>query len=134
MKILKKEQQDMFLHSDYSTLRCYYEQRVHYNAPAGAVYESVAFTYQPASAKSLVPYLKNIGFKSRWYSSGYQPMPMYITAMHRPGDGGLNFYFGYQSAVATPEEIEFLYYFTGRVLFRSIENPDKTVQEIIDMT
>ena len=34
----------------------------------------------------------------------------------------------------TPEQIEFLYYFTGRVLFRSIENPGKTLKEIIDMT
>ncbi len=134
MKIIKKEQQDMFLHADYPTLRCYYEQRVAYGGPTGAVYDSVAFTYQPASSKSLVPYLKDISFKSRWYTSGRQPMPMYITAMHRPGDGGLNFYFGYQTASATPEEIEFLYYFTGRVLFRSIENPEKTVQEIIDMT
>ena len=68
------------------------------------------------------------------YASGKQPQPMYITAMHRPGDGGLTFFFGYQLDSATPEEIEFLYYFTGRVLFRSIENPDKTVKEIIDMT
>ena len=82
----------------------------------------------------MVDILKGIGFKSRWYSSGKQPQPMYITAMHRPGDGGLNFYFGYQLDSATPEEIEFLYYFTGRVLFRSIENPDKTIKEIIDMT
>ncbi|MBR0141401.1 MAG: peptide synthetase, partial [Ruminococcus sp.] len=80
------------------------------------------------------PQLKGIGFKSRWYSSGKQPQPMYITAMHRPSDGGLNFFFGYQTDCATPEEIEFLYYFTGRVLFRSIENPEKTIKEIIDMT
>ncbi len=134
MTLIDKEQQEMFLHADYSTLKLYYEQRVKYHLPAGAGYESVAFTYQPASAKNLVPYLKNIPFKSRWYTSGRQPMPMYITAMHRAGDGGLNFYFGYQTDVATPEEIEFLYYFTGRVLFRSIENPNKTIQEIIDMT
>lgn len=134
MQIIKKEQQEMFLHADYSTMRYYYEERTKYGYTPDGTYHSVSFTYQPASAKSIVPYLKDIGFKSRWYTSGRQPQPMYITAMHRPGDGGLNFYFGYQTAVATPEEIEFLYYFTGRVLFRSIENPDKTVQEIIDMT
>ena len=134
MQIINKEQQEMFLHADYSTLKYYYEQRIAYNAPAGAVYDSVSFTYQPATRKSLVPYLKDIPFKSRWYCSGKQPQPFYITAMHRPGDGGLTFYFGYQTDCATPEEIEFLYYFTGRVLFRSIENPDKTIAEIIKMT
>jgi len=134
MQIIKKEQQEMFLHADYSTMRYYYEERTKYGYTPDGTYHSVSFTYQPASAKSLMPYLKGISFKSRWYTSGKQPQPMYITAMHRPGDGGLNFYFGYQTASATPEEIEFLYYFAGRVLFRSIENPDKTVQEIIDMT
>ena len=134
MAIINKEQKDMFLHADYSTMRYYYEERAKYGYTPDGTYHSLSFTYQPASAKSFIPYLKDIGFKSRWYTSGRQPQPMYITAMHRPGDGGLNFYFGYQTAVATPEEIEFLYYFTGRVLFRSIENPDKTVQEIIDMT
>ena len=133
MQIINKEQQDMFLHADYSTMKYYYLQKLAYNTELGAEYHSVSFTYQPATRKSLVPYLKNIPFKSRWYSSGKQPQPFYITAMHRPGDGGLTFYFGYQKDSATPEEIEFLYYFTGRILFRSIENPDKTVQEIIDM-
>lgn len=134
MQIIKKEQQEQFLHADYSTMRYYYEERMRYGYEQDGTYHSISFTYQNASMKSLIPYLKNIPFKSRWYSSGKQPQPMYITAMHRPGDGGLTFYFGYQTAVATPEEIEFLYYFAGRVLFRSIENPDKTIQEIIDMT
>lgn len=133
MQIIKEQQQKVFLHADYSVLSYYQQEAVTYSGVPGATYNSVAFTYQPASAKSLVSYLRGIGFKSRWYTSGRQPQPMYVTAMHRPGDGGLNFYFGYQLESATPEEIEFLYYFTGRVLFRSIENPDKTLQEIMDM-
>ena len=133
MNIIKEQQQKVFLHADYSVLKYYYEERMHYGGDPGSCYHSVAFTYQPASAKALVPYLRNIPFKSRWYTSGRQPQPFYVTAMHRPGDGGLNFYFGYQLESATPKEIEFLYYYTGRVLFRSIENPDKTIQEIMDM-
>ena len=134
MRIIKKEQQEQFLHADYSTMRYYYEEKMRYGYGDDGTYHSISFTYQNASIKGLVPLLKNIPFKSRWYTSGKQPQPMYITAMHRPNDAGLTFYFGYQTAVATPEEIEFLYYFAGRVLFRSIENPDKTIQEIIDMT
>jgi hypothetical protein len=133
MNIIKEQQQKVFLHADYSVLKYYYEERTHYGGDPGSCYHSVAFTYQPASAKSIIPYLRDIPFKSRWYTSGKQPQPFYVTAMHRPGDGGLNFYFGYQLESATPHEIEFLYYYTGRVLFRSIENPDKTIQEIMDM-
>ena len=134
MQIIKKAQEELFIHADYSTLQYMKEQRERYGFEPGGCYHSVSFTYQPATIGGIVPHLKGIGFKSRWYSSGKQPQPMYITAMHRPSDGGLNFYFGYQTDCATPEEIEFLYYFTGRVLFRSIENPEKTLKEIIDMT
>lgn len=134
INIIKDEQQRMFIHADYPTTEYYAQMRKHYNVAAGGGYESIGFTYQPATMKSLIPYLKGIETYSRWYSSGKQAQPLYITAMHRQSDGGLNFYFGYQTELATKEEIEFLYYFLGRVLFRCIENPDKTIQDIIDMT
>lgn len=133
MAKIELEQREMFKHSEYSPMLFFAEQTQAYGNTPGSSYTSVSFTYQPATIKSIVPYLKGIPFKSRWYSSGRQPQPLYLTAMHRPGDGGLNFYFGYQSEIATPEEIEYLYYYLGRVLFRSIENPEKTVQEIMDM-
>lgn len=130
---IQAEQIEMFKHADYPPLLYFYEERNAYGYEPGAAYMSIGFTYQPATIKNIVPYLRGIPFKSRWYSSGRQPQPLYLTAMHRPGDGGLNFYFGYQTSVATPKEIEFLYYYLGRVLFRSIENPEKTIDEIMDM-
>lgn len=134
IRIITEEQQQMFVHADYPTMKYYVKMRQHYEAEPNSTYESIGFTYQPATMKSIVPYLKDIEFKSRWYSSGKQAQPMYITAMHRQNDGGLNFYFGYQTEFANEKEVEFLYYFIGRVLFRSIENPDKTLEEIINMT
>lgn len=133
MEKIHKEQIELFKHADYSPLQYFKEEYVAYGRESGERYDSLSFTYQPATLKSIVSYLKGIPFKSRWYSSGRQPQPFYVTAMHRPGDGGLTFYFGYQTAVATPKEIEFLYYYLGRVLFRSIENPNKTIDEIMDM-
>lgn len=130
---IEKEQREMFQHAEYSPLQYFYEERMAYGCEQGAGYTSVGFTYQPATLKSIVPYLKDIPFKSHWYSSGRSAQALYLTAMHRPGDGGLTFFFGYQTDLATPKEIEFLYYYLGRVLFRSIENPDKTVAEIMDM-
>ncbi|MBR2176111.1 MAG: hypothetical protein IJ861_04095 [Clostridia bacterium] len=134
IRLIKKAQDELFIHAEYPPLKCLGELCETYGAPPGSTYTSVDFTYQPGTLATIGEALKGIPFKSWWYSSGKQPQPMYITAMHRPNDGGLNFYFGYQTACATPEEIEFLYYFTGRILFRSIENPDKTLKEIIDMT
>ena len=134
MRLIKKTQDEIFMHADYSPMQSFGDLSEKFGAPAGSTYSSVDFTYQPGTLAGIGATLKGIGFKSWWYSSGKQPKPMYITAMHRPNDGGLTFYFGYQTACANPAEIEFLYYFTGRVLFRSIENPNKTLREIIEMT
>ena len=134
IKKIKKAQDELFIHADYSSLKYMKELREAFGAAPGSCYHSVNFTYQPGTIGALGDLLKGIGFKSRWYSSLKQPQPMYITAMHRPSDGGLNFFFGFQTECATPEEIEYLYYYTGRVLFRSIENPNKTLKEIIEMT
>ncbi len=133
MQMVNDAQQEMFAHADYAPMVYYYKQRLAYNAPQGSSYVSVGFTYQPATLKSIVPYLNGIPYKSRWYSSGRNAQQLYCTAMHRPSDGGLTFHFGYQTDLASEKEIEFLYYYLGRVLFRSIENPDKTVAEIMDM-
>ena len=133
MKKIDDVQRDMFKHADYPTLRYYGELRKAYDLEPGADYTGVGFTYQPSTLRSIVPYLKDIPYKSRWYSSGRNAQALYLTAMHRPSDGGLTFHFGYQTDFATEKEIEYLYYYLGRVLFRSIENPDKTVSEIMDM-
>lgn len=133
MKKIDDAQNELFKHSEYGPISFYRKQREVYGIGPGEGYESVGFTYQPATLKSIVPYLHGIPYKNYWYSSGRQPQPMYITAMHRPTDGGLNFHFGYMTELATPQEIEFLYYYIGRVLFRSIENPNSTIQEIMDM-
>jgi len=130
---IEDEQCNMFRHADYPTLTYYYKQRLAYNLKPGEGYISTCFTYQPATLKSIVPYLRGIPYKSRWYSSGRNAQILYLTAMHRPGDGGLTFHFGYQTQFATEKEIEFFYYYLARVLFRSIENPDKTIGEIMDM-
>lgn len=133
MEKIDKAQNDLFKHSEYGPLTFYRRQREAYGNDMGEAYESIGFTYQPATLKSIVPYLKGIPYKSYWYSSGKQSQPLYLTAMHRPGDGGLNFHFGFMTEIATPQEIEYLYYYLGRVLFRSVENPNATIQEIMDM-
>lgn len=133
MEKIDRAQNDLFRHSEYGPMSFYIKQREAYGLEQGYAYESIGFTYQPATLKSIVPYLRGIPYKSHWYSSGRQPQPLYLTAMHRPGDGGLDFHFGYMSELADPKEIEFLYYYLGRILFRSIENPNAEIAEIMDM-
>ena len=53
--------------------------------------------------------------------------------MHRVEDNGLNFNFEYKKDVVTEEEMEYLYYYLCRVLFRGIEDKERTVGEILEM-
>lgn len=68
-----------------------------------------------------------------WYTNGVAAQPLYLTVMHRPEDNGLNFNFGYQKGAVTDYEMEYLYYYLCRILFRGIEDKNRTVGEILEM-
>ena len=53
--------------------------------------------------------------------------------MHRPEDNGLNFNFEYKRDVVTEHEMEFFYYYLCRVLFRGIEDKNRTVSDILNI-
>ena len=44
-------------------------------------------------------------------------------------DGRVN----YQTGVVTPERLEYIYYYLCRIIFRGVEDPERTVGEIIEM-
>ena len=57
---------------------------------------------------------------------------MYLTVSHLP-DRKLNFSYHYQTAELTEKDAELMYYYMMRILFRGIEDPGRTINEIIDM-
>jgi hypothetical protein len=57
---------------------------------------------------------------------------MYLTVSHTE-DGGMNFSYHYQTVKLTEKDMELLHYYLMRILFRGIEQPERTVGEIIDM-
>ena len=75
----------------------------------------------------------DIPYKSFWYTNGVAAQPLYLTVMHRVEDNGLNFNFEYQKNAVTDYEMEYLYYYLCRVLFRGIEDANRTVGEILNM-
>ena len=54
-----------------------------------------------------------------------------MTVMHSATDLGLQFYFKYQLAELSPHDMELMYYYLMKILFRGVENPDMTVGEIL---
>ena len=57
---------------------------------------------------------------------------MYLTVMHRPEDNGLDFNFEHQLKAVSREELEYLYYYLCKIMFKGAENPDLTIGEIIN--
>jgi hypothetical protein len=57
---------------------------------------------------------------------------MYLTVSHLAG-GEMNFSYHYQVADLSEGDMEVLYYYMMRIMFRGIEDPNRTVGEIMDM-
>jgi hypothetical protein len=103
------------------------------NLPRGESYESISLTYQPLSGQNDGDNELPAKYKSKWYSNGVAAQPIYLTVMHRPTDNGLDFYFEYQPSVVSKEELDVLYYYICRAMFRGIENYDKPLKEVLEL-
>lgn len=124
-------QNQIFRHTDFDTLEVERLRRERWGAPENALYESVGLTYQPFPMRMQDERLNQIEYRSHWHDSGVQMQPLYLTVMHRPLGAGMDFYFKYQAARYTGEEVERMYYYLMRILFAAVEDPERTVSEII---
>ena len=133
LHIIQNEQNKMFRHANFDPID-YTVRRAKYRKLApGSSYESLSLTYQPLTLRSAQGDLPDIDYKTMWYTNGVAGQPLYLTVMHRAEDGGLNFSFEYRKDAVTEYEMEYLYYYLCRVLFRGIEDKDRTVGEILEM-
>ncbi|MCH5194424.1 MAG: peptide synthetase [Oscillospiraceae bacterium] len=131
--IIQGEQNKIFRHVNYDPIEYTMERGRQRKLTPGASYESMSLTYQPLTVRQKESDLPDISYKSQWYSNGVAGQPLYLTVMHRTTDGGLNFNFEYRRDVVTQAEMEYFYYYLCRVLFRGIEDKDRTVGEILEM-
>lgn len=132
-RIIQEEQNKLFRHANYGPIEYTQLRQQQWNDKPGASYESLSLTYQPMTINEKTPEVPDIEYKSFWYSNGVAAQPLYLTVMHRVNDNGLNFNFEYQKAIVTEHEMEYFYYYLCRVMFRGIENKDRTVGEILEM-
>lgn len=131
-RIMQEEQNKLFKHANFDPVELLGRRQRQYNIPRGNDYECMSLTYQPMTIEKSdkVP---DIPYKSMWYSNGVAAQALYLTVMHRVNDNGLNFNFEYQKAVVSPQEMEYFYYYLCRVMFRGIENKERTIGEILEM-
>ena len=132
--IIQTEQNKIFRHANHDSIDLTMKRSKRWKLGPGASYESISLTYQPLTIQQEEQdSIPDVKYKSMWYTNGVAAQPLYLTVMHRPEDNGLNFNFEYQKGAVTDYEMEYLYYYLCRVLFRGIEDKNRTVGEILEM-
>ena len=131
---IRDKQNQYFRHAGYSPSEYYAFRRNHYQLEPGQTYEGLALTYQPLTMKYEGPGLEELGdidYKVRRYTNGACAHTLYLTVGHTP-DGGLDFCFEHQTGVVTYEKLQEVYYYLCRIIFHGIEDPERTVGEVIN--
>ena len=133
LKIVHAKENALLRHANYDPILYMGATGQHYGVPQGTGYECTTLTYQPMSITNLKgQQIPDMNFKSMWYSNGVAMQHIYITVMHRPTDNGFSFNFEYEKNSVSLGEIEELYYYLCRAIFRGLEDPQRTIGEILD--
>lgn len=128
--IIQDLQNKVYRHSNYDQALLAKKFAEKFNQPPHTTYEGVLLTYQPLPIRLQNPNLKGIPNKSMWLSNGTAVQKLYLTVMHSP-EGGLEFFFKYQQAELSRDDVERVYYYLMKIIFMGVEHPDLTVGEII---
>lgn len=131
---IRNKQNEYFRHANYNPTEYFaYRSKKYPNQP-GRTYEPMSLTYQPLTLKDKeLDKLGDIHYKTRWYPNGATTQAMYLTVMHRPDDNGLDFSFEHQVKAVTREQLEYLYYYLCKIMFKGTENPSLPVGDIIKL-
>ena len=129
---IRDSQNNIFRHANFNPIEFRAMRSKKYNNAPGESYESMSLTYQPLSMRT--DDMPDIRYKSDWYTNGVAAQNLYLTVMHRSLDNGLDFCFEYKKEKYNYEDLEKIYYFITRIIFEGVNNPNKTIEEIISNT
>lgn len=129
---IQNVQNRIYMHSNYDPALIEEEMRRRYHTPENTTYESCYLTYQPMPVQVDNPHLAGIGQHAKWFANGAATKKMYLTVSHT-ANGGMNFSYHYQTAQLEEHDMELLYYYMMRILFKGIAEPDMSIGEIMEL-
>lgn len=131
---IRDRQNELFRHANYDPVSYFAYRREVYHNENGQTYEPMSLTYQPMTLREKgLDKLGDIRYKTKWYPNGATTQAMYLTVMHRPEDNGLDFNFEHQIKAVSKEQLEYLYYYLCKIMFKGIENPNLTIGDIMNL-
>lgn len=129
-RAIQQMQMRIYRHADFAPLAVQQLMQERFHLPAGTTYAGVGLTYQPLPLRLQNERIRGLPYKVRWLTNGSEVQPLYLTVMHTP-DFQLEFYCRYQRAVCTPQEVELFYYYLMRILFAVVEQPGRTIGDVM---
>lgn len=127
---IQNVQNRIYMHSNYDPELIWEEMGRRYHTPEHTTYESCYLTYQPMPVQVNNPHLQGIAQHAKWFANGAATKKMYLTVSHT-ARGGMNFSYHYQTAHLCEHDMELLYYYMMRILFKGIAEPDRSIGEIM---
>ena len=127
---LQTLQNRIYMHGSYDPALIREEMQKRYHSPPHTAYESFYLTYQPSSVTTNSGSLKGIPLYVKWFANGAATKKMYLTVSHTD-KGEMRFSYHYQTAHLTADEVEKLYYYMMKIMFKGIQSPDLTLGEIM---
>lgn len=128
---IQNVQNRIYMHSNYDPALIKEEMAKRYHTPEHTVYESCYLTYQPMPVKLDNPHLIQVPQHFKWFANGAATKKMYLTVSHTE-DYGMNFSYHYQTAHLGEHDMELLYYYMMRILFKGIAEPDMSIGDIME--
>ncbi len=128
---LQDVQNRIYLHCNFDPVEVDTMLKNLYHAPDNTEYISMSLTYQPMPVRMQNEHLQGIPVRSVWYPNGAATKRIYLTVTHSSNDGGMIFDFHYQKAVLSYDDMQTLYYYMMKIMFRGIDQPDITIGELI---
>lgn len=128
---IQNVQNRIYMHSNYDPALIKEEMAKRYHTPEHTVYESCYLTYQPMPVKLDNPHLIHVPQHFKWFANGAATKKMYLTVSHTE-DLGMNFSYHYQTAHLGEHDMELLYYYMMRILFKGIAEPDMSIGDIME--
>ena len=128
---LQDVQNRIYLHCNFDPVEVDKMLKDLYHAPDNTEYISMSLTYQPMPVRMQNEHLQGFKVRSVWYPNGAATKRIYLTVTHSSNDGGMIFDFHYQKAVLSYDDMQTLYYYMMKIMFRGIDQPDITIGELI---
>ncbi|MBD5555462.1 MAG: peptide synthetase [Roseburia sp.] len=131
---IRDRQNEMFRHANYDPVSYFAYRGKMYPQKGGCTYEPMSLTYQPLTLREKgLDKLGEIRYKTKWYPNGATTQGMYLTVMHRTDDNGLDFSFEHQIKAVSKEQLEYLYYYLCKLMFKGTENPGLKIGDIMNL-